>query len=141
MADVVDTAVAERRFGTMLVGLFAVTTLVLVLASTCALMSFFVSQRAPEIGVRLTFGATRRNVLWLTLSKALTLTGIGAATGLAGVLVTAPLARALVYGISPSDPATVAAGTLFVILIGLVGALVPAWRATTVDPVRTLRAE
>ncbi len=141
MADVVDTAVAERRFGAMLVVLFAVTALVLVMAATYALMSFFVSQRAPEIGVRMAFGATRGAVLWLTLSKALTLTGIGAAIGLAGVLVTARLVRGLVYGISPSDPATVAAGTLCVVLIGLAGALVPAWRATTLDPVRTLRAE
>ncbi len=141
MADVVDTAVAERRFGTMLVGLFAVTAVVLVLAATYALMSFFVSQRSPEIGVRMAFGATRGNVLWLTLSGALTLTGTGAVIGLAGVAMTARLARGLVYGISPSDPATVAAGTLFVVLIGLAGALVPAWRATTVDPVTTLRAE
>jgi len=77
----------------------------------------------------------------LTLSGALMLTGTGAVIGLAGVGMTAQLARGLVYGISPGDPATVTAGTLFVVLIGLAGALVPAWRATRLDPVTVLRAE
>jgi len=141
MADVVDTAIAERRFGTMLVGIFAITALALVAAGIYALMSFFVAQRTPEIGVRMAFGATRRSVLRLVLSTALTLTGIGTATGLAGVLATTGLARGLVYGISPGDPGTLAGGTVFLVVIALAGSLVPAWRATRVDPVEALRAE
>jgi predicted permease len=141
MADVVDSAIAERRFGTMLVGLFASTALLLVVAAIYALMSFFVAQRTPEIGVRMAFGATRGDVLRLILSNALTLTGIGAAIGLAGVVATAGLARGLVYGISPSDPGMVAGVTALLVVIALAGSLVPAWRATRVDPVQALRAE
>jgi putative ABC transport system permease protein len=141
MADVRDTAMAERRFGAMLVGLFALTALMLVVTATYALMSFLVARRTPEIGVRMAFGATRADVLRLILWNVLTLTGIGAAIGLAGVAATAGLARGLVYGISPTDPATVAGGTALLVAIALGGSLVPAWRATRVDPAQALKAE
>jgi ABC-type antimicrobial peptide transport system permease subunit len=141
MADVADTAIAERRFGTMLVGLFAFTALALVAVAIYALMSFFVARRTPEIGVRMAFGATRGSVLRLILSTALMLIGIGTAIGLAGVLATAKLVRGLVYGISPSDPGMVAGGMVFLLVIALAGSLVPAWRASRVDPAEALRAE
>jgi putative ABC transport system permease protein len=141
MADVVDTSIAERRFGTMLVGLFALTALALVVAAIYALMSFFVARRTPEIGVRMAFGATRGAVLRLILSTALTLIALGTAIGLAGIMATTRLARGLVYGISPSDPGTVAGATVFLVVIALAGSLVPAWRASRVDPVEALRAE
>ncbi len=141
MAGVVDTAVAVRRFGTMLVSLFAFTALMLVVAAIYALMSSFVAQRTPEIGVRMALGGTRGGVFRLILSNALMLTGIGATIGLVGVVATAGLARGLVYGISPSDPVTVAGGAALLVVIALAGSLVPAWRAIRVDPVQALRAE
>jgi putative ABC transport system permease protein len=141
MADVVDIAVAERRFGALLVGLFAVTALFLVAAAVYALMSFFVARRTPEIGVRMAFGATRGSVLRLVLSSVLRLTGIGAAVGLAGVVASANVARAMVYGFSPNDPVMITVGAAGLVAVGLAGAVVPALRATRVDPVRALRSE
>lgn len=141
MADVVDTSVAERRFGTLLIGLFAFTALMLVAAAIYALMSFFVAQRTPEIGVRMAFGATRAGVPRLMLSNALTLTGIGTAIGLVGVVLSVKLARGMVYGFSPGDQVMVAAAAASLVAIALAGSVVPAWRATTVDPVQALRAE
>jgi predicted permease len=141
MADVVDIVLAERRFGTLLVGLFAFTALMLVAAAIYGLMSFFVARRTPEIGVRMAFGATRAGVLRLVLSNALTLTGIGTAIGLAGLVLSVKLLRGTVYGFSPSDPVMVVAGTACLVAIALAGSVVPAWRATRVDPVQALRAQ
>jgi predicted lysophospholipase L1 biosynthesis ABC-type transport system permease subunit len=141
MADVVDTVLAERRFGTLLIGLFAFTALMLVAAAIYGLMSFFVARRTPEIGVRMAFGATRAGVLRLMLSNALALTGVGTAIGLLGLVLSVKLVRGMVYGFSPSDPVMVAAGAVCLTVIGLAGSLVPAWRATRVDPIQALRAE
>ena len=141
MAQVVDKAVAERRFGTWLVGLFAVTGLGLVIAAIYALMSFFVAQRTSEIGVRLAFGATRSRVLRLVLFGALALIGIGTAVGLVGAMLSARLAAGLVYGFSPNDPVMMAAGAAFLVAVGIAGSFVPAWRAARLDPAQALRAE
>jgi predicted permease len=141
MAQVVDAAAAERRFGTLLVGLFAVTGLGLVVAAVYALMSFSVSQRTSEIGVRLALGATRGRVLRLVLSSALTLIGIGTTIGLVAVVLLARLAAGLVYGFSPNDPVMMAAGAAFLVAVGLAGSFVPAWRAARFDPAQALRAE
>jgi putative ABC transport system permease protein len=141
MEDVVDGAVAERQFGTWLGSLFAITGLGLVMAAIYALMSLFVAQRTSEIGVRLAFGATRTGVLRMVLANALTLVGIGTAIGLVAVVLAAKLAAGLVYGFSPSDPVMVAAGAVCLMLVGLAGSLVPAWRAARLDPAEALRAE
>jgi putative ABC transport system permease protein len=140
-AGLVDASIAERRFGTLLVGLFASTALVLVAAAIYALMSFFVAERTQEIGVRIALGATPSGVLRLVLRRAVTLAGMGVAMGLLGVAAATRLVGGLVYGISPNDPATIAAGVLGLVAIGLLGSLVPALRATRIDPVTALRAE
>ena len=141
MGDVVDTAIAERRFGAMLVGLFASTALMLVLAAIYALMAFSVAQRTPEIGVRMAFGATPVAVLRLVMRSALSVTGAGAAAGLVGAVLSAKAMRAVVYGFSPDDPLMLMLGAVGLVAIGLAGALVPALRATRVDPITALRAE
>ena len=141
MADVVDEAIAERRFGTLLVGLFAVTALLLVAAAVYSLVSFFVARRTPEFGVRMAFGATPGTVLRLVLSDTLALAGAGAGLGLVGALLSGKLARVVVYGFSPNDPWMFAAGTAGLAVVALCGALLPALRATRIDPVQALRSE
>ncbi len=141
MADVVDQAIAERRFGALLVGLFALTALLLVSSAVYALMSSFVARRTPEIGVRMAFGATPGAMLRMVMRTALSVTGAGAAAGLVGVLLSAKAMRAVVYGFSPDDPLMVTLGTAALVTIGLAGALVPALRATRVDPITALRNE
>ena len=141
MADVVDQATAERRFGALLIGLFALTALLLVSAAVYALMSSFVARRTPEIGVRMAFGATPGAVLRLVMRSALSVTGAGAAAGLVGVVLSAKAMRAVVYGFSPDDPLGMMLGAVGLVAIGLAGALVPAWRATRVNPITALRNE
>ncbi len=141
MADVVDQATAERRFGALLIGLFALTAILLVSAAVYALMSSFVARRTPEIGVRMAFGATPVAVLRLVMRSALSVTGAGAAAGLVGAVLSAKAMRAVVYGFSPDDPLMLMLGAVGLVAIGLAGALVPALRATRVDPITALRAE
>lgn len=141
MADVVDMAVGERRFGAVLIGMFGVTALFLVAAAVYALMSFFVARRAPEFGLRMALGATPGGVVRLVLSNVLTLAAAGAVIGLAGVTLSSNAARAIVYGFSPNDPAMMVAGVAGLFAVSLAGAFVPALRATRVDPARALRSE
>jgi ABC-type antimicrobial peptide transport system permease subunit len=104
-------------------------------------MSNFVSQRRHEIGVRVALGADRGRVLCLVLRQALRLAAIGVGIGLVGVMATTKLTESMVYGVSPTDPMTIAGGTLFLVAVALLGSLVPARRATRVDPILALREE
>jgi putative ABC transport system permease protein len=140
-AAILDEALARRRFNTLLIGIFAAIGLVLVGAGIYGVMSFFVAQRTHEIGVRMAMGARWSSVQTLVLGQALKLATVGVPTGLVGVFATVKLTESMVYGISPTDPVTVAGGTLFLVVVGVLGSLVPAWRATRVDPIQALRAE
>lgn len=140
-----DTLVAEsiarRRFNTILVVLFASLGLILVAAGIFGVMSFFVNQKSHEIGVRMALGANRSGVLTLVLSQGVKLAAVGIAAGLVGVLATIKLTERMVYGVQPADPLTLAGGILFLVVLGLLASVVPARRATKVDPVVALRQE
>ena len=104
-------------------------------------MAYSVAQRRREIGIRMGLGAEPADVRSLVILQAVRLGGIGLAVGLAGTLATTRVINALLFGVSPSDPATLAAvcGALFTVL--LVAAYFPARRATRVDPMIALRTE
>lgn len=139
--DILDASIARRRFNTLLIGLFASMALILVAAGIYGVMSYFVSRRTHEIGVRMALGADRTRVLKLVLGEGLQLAAVGVAIGLTGVFATTSLTAGMLYGVSPTDPLTVTGGTLFLVAIGLLGTLVPARRATRVAPVAALRDE
>jgi ABC-type antimicrobial peptide transport system permease subunit len=86
-------------------------------------------------------GARRTGVQRLVLGQGLKLAAIGVAAGLVGVFATTKLTESMVYGVSPTDTATVIGGTLFLVAVGLCGSLVPALRATRIDPILALREE
>ncbi len=140
-ADLLGKAMARRRFNTLLIGIFAVVGLTLVAAGVYGMMAFFVAQRRHEIGVRIAMGADRLRVQKLVFGQGLKLALIGVALGLAGVVATTDLTESMVYGISPADPVTVLCGSFVLVAIGLLGSLVPALRATRVDPIQALREE
>src|SRR5262249_13735938 len=104
-------------------------------------MSYTVSRRTHEIGVRMALGATRRDVLWLTLRQSLTLALIGVALGLSLAALCARPISSVLYGLSPTDPAAVILSTLLLILVALLAGYLPARRATMVDPLTALRRE
>ena len=110
-------------------------------AGIYGVMSFFVAQRTHEIGIRVAMGASWSGVQKLVLGQGLKLAAIGVGVGLVGVFATTKLTESMVYGVSPTDPVTVAGGTLFLVAIGLQGSLLPAQRATRVDPILALRED
>jgi predicted permease len=141
MEDVARSANQRRRFYTLLVGLFAVTALILVVAGTYGVMSYYVSQRTHEIGVRVALGADKSRVLRLFVSQGLRLVLVGVAVGLAGALATASLTESMVFGISALHPFFLASGALFMTLVALAAISVPVFRAMRVDPNQALRTE
>jgi predicted permease len=141
MDQIVDTSVSTPRFAFALVGLFAGLAIVLAGIGTYGVISYSVSQRTPELGIRMALGAVRSNVLGLVLAHAARLAAVGTVLGVLGALVLARLLKSLVFGVSTTDPVTFAAVAGMVVVVALLAGYIPALRATMTDPVNALRAE
>jgi len=139
MEQLYATSAAGRRSFTTLIGLFAVLALVLVAVGTYGVMSFFVSQRTQEIGIRVAFGAKNDQILKLVFWRAFRLALLGIVIGVAGAIGTSRIVGSMLYGIRPVHPAYILAVGTTLALIALFAAAVPALRASTVDPVRALQ--
>jgi putative ABC transport system permease protein len=139
--ELLAASMGQRRLSTILLGTFAGLALLLASLGIYGVMSFAVAQRTREIGVRVALGATRDNVLGLVLRQGATLTIAGAALGLAGAFALTRLIAAQLYAVKPTDPATFALVTLLLLAVALAATLVPAMRATRVDPIIALREE
>jgi ABC-type antimicrobial peptide transport system permease subunit len=100
-----------------------------------------VAQQRREIGVRLAFGASSSSILWFVLRRALTMMAIGTAVGLAGALALTRVMSGLLHEVQPHDAVAFAGATVGLALLLLFASLVPAWRATRVDPMVALRTE
>jgi putative ABC transport system permease protein len=141
LEDLVDDNLASRRMQASLLSGFAALALLLVTLGIYAVLSFAVTQRTQEIGVRVAMGAQPRDVLRMIFSQGFKLFLIGAAIGLAAAFA---LSRALVhllFGVSAYDPASFALVTILLAAVALLACYVPARRATRVDPLIALRYE
>jgi putative ABC transport system permease protein len=118
---------------------FAAVTLLIAIVGLYGVIAYGVAQRTREMGVRMAMGATSRGILRLVAGGALRLTMIGVAIGGAGALAFAQLLRSMLYRVTAADPATPALASLGILLVALVAALVPAWRASRVNPATVLR--
>jgi predicted permease len=134
-------AVTGRRFHTLLIGAFAGTALLIAAVGIYGVISYAVSGRTHEIGIRMALGAERRQVLRLILGQGMKLTLLGATLGLAGALALTRVIKTMLFNVSATDPATFAAVALLLIVVALVACYLPAKRATQVDPVVALRSE
>jgi predicted permease len=141
MTTTLAQATATPRFRTALLVAFAVIALVLAVAGVYGVMSYTVSQRVPEIGVRVALGASPRDVLGLVLREGGRLIALGLALGIGLTLAGARILSGLLFGVSARDPLTVAAVALLVAAAGLAACLVPGRRALGVDPLLALRAD
>jgi len=139
--DLISASMARRRFALFLMEAFAVLALLLVVIGIYGLMSYAVGQHTQEFGIRMALGAQRRDIVLLALRPGLLLTLVGVLTGLAGAIVTTRLMSSLLFGVSPTDPATFLAVSVLLIFVALVACYVPARRAVRVDPTVALRYE
>lgn len=139
--SIAEFSYAGPRFGMLLMGLFASVGLVLVTIGVYSVIAYAIARQTREIGIRVAIGAERSDVLRLVMGKGARLVALGVGVGLAVTLALARLISSQVFGVSPRDPATVAAVVLVLFTAGLAACWVPARRATQVDPVVALRSE
>jgi putative ABC transport system permease protein len=139
LPDLVSGSLAQRRFSMQVVLLFALTALLLAGIGVYGTISYIVSARTRDIGIRIALGAQRKTILHMVLSQGLALALAGAAVGLVGALIVSHLMAALLYGVSPSDPLTFISLTVVLVIVALAACYIPARRAMRVDPIVALR--
>jgi putative ABC transport system permease protein len=139
--EIVSATLSQRRFAIKMVGLFALTALLLAAVGTYGVISYIVSERTHEIGIRLALGAQGGLIVRTVLLQGLGLTVAGAAVGLVCAAVASRAMAGVLYGVRPTDPLTLVAVSLLLTAVGLFACYVPARRAVRVDPMIVLRCE
>jgi putative ABC transport system permease protein len=141
MEENIATSVAQPRFRTWLIGIFAGIALILAAVGVYGVMSYTVTQRTNEIGVRVTLGAQRQEIYRIIVGEGLRFALLGVGVGLAAALALTRLLQSFLFGVSAYDPMTFAGVAILLILVALAASFFPARRATRVDPMVALRYE
>ncbi|MGA2117834.1 MAG: ABC transporter permease [Bryobacteraceae bacterium] len=141
MDRVVADATAQPRFETLLLGIFAAVALLLAAVGIYGVMNYSVSRRTREIGIRISLGATRPEVLRMVMRQGMLQVLTGMAAGVAGSLLLSHLMAGMLYGVRPSDPATFATVAVVLGLAALAATSLPARKATRIEPMAALRSE
>lgn len=131
----------QQRLSAALLGIFAATALALAAIGIYGVMSYSVSTRTQEIGVRMAVGAERSDVVRLILAQVLKLSALGLLIGVGVLLLAGGALRGLLFGVRPTDPMTIALVSLTLAVVALLAGWVPAWRASRVNPIQALRYE
>jgi putative ABC transport system permease protein len=141
LSDAISKSVAQPRFRTQLLGLFGAMALVLAAAGIFGVISYSVSSRTHEIGIRVALGAQRETILWMVLRETLLLAAAGLAVGIPSALAASRLLGHMLFGVSANDPATLASVAIVLAAVAAFAGYVPARRAMRVDPIVALRHE
>ena len=141
MDEVLNATLSSPRFTGMLLGMFAALAVLLSAIGIYGVLSYLVSRRTREIGIRVAVGAGRAQVLRMILGNGLSLALLGSGIGLVSAAAGARLMRSLLYEVTPGDPVTFLFVAVALPLIALLASVVPAWRATRVDPIVALKTE
>jgi ABC-type antimicrobial peptide transport system permease subunit len=141
MNAVFDESIRRPRLLAQLLGGFAALALLLAAIGTYGVLSYMVAERRREIGIRMALGAAQQSVLRQVMSQGLLLTIAGIVIGLAGAFALNRLIASLLFGVQPTDVATIAAVVATITLVALVACWLPAWRASRLDPNIVLRQE
>ncbi|MGD2069394.1 MAG: ABC transporter permease, partial [Gemmatimonadota bacterium] len=141
MRDVVAESVARPRMTAFLMGVLAALAATLAAVGLYGVLSYTVSRRVREIGVRVALGAEPGRVLGLVVGEGMLLVGGGVVLGVGASLLLGDVVEALLYGVAPTDPVSLVGASLLLVTVGLVACLLPAYRATRVEPSEALRSE
>ena len=141
LSDMIGISVADRLFNTALLTAFALLALSLAAVGVYGLVAYSVVQRTREIGVRMAMGATRRDVLQLVLGQGTRLAAAGVLCGLGGAVLASRVASTMLFEVSPFDPPTFVGSALLLLGVAVLASLVPALRASRIDPQAAIRAE
>jgi putative ABC transport system permease protein len=141
MEMAISNSITQRRLNMILLGIFGALALALSAVGIYGVMSYTVTQRTREIGIRMALGARRRDVLKSVVSQGMSLAASGVGLGLAGAFLATRLMETLLFGVKPTDPATFGGIALLLLGVAFFACLIPARRATKVDPVVALRFE
>jgi predicted permease len=141
MEQIISGSLAERRFTMLLLMIFGATALLLAAVGIYGVMSYAVTRRTHELGIRSALGASRGEIVGLVVRSGMKLAAMGLAGGLVAALALTRFMAGLLYGVGPADPATLGAVTLLLGAIALLACYIPARRATAVDAVTALRCE
>ncbi len=141
MRELVAASLGEQRFNAVLMGLFAALALAVTSIGIYGVVSYSVTNRAREIGLRMALGASAAAVVRLVVRQGMLPVVIGLGAGLAASLALTRLLSGMIYGVAPRDPAMLAIVTAVLITVALIGTWLPAWRATRIDPLLALRAD
>ena len=139
LEDLVANSFAIRQLASVVVGLFSVAALLLAAIGLYGILSYSVSQRTRELGVRIALGAQSPTILGLVISQGLRIVGIGIATGLITALALSGFVAGILYGVSATDPVSIALSVLALGLTALVACSLPAFRASRISPITALR--
>jgi putative ABC transport system permease protein len=141
MDDLINNSLSQQRFSMLLLGAFAGLALLLAAVGIYSVLSYSVRRRIREIGIRMALGAQIGDVLRLIVIEGMRPTLIGVVIGLAGALALGRVLANLIYGVKPTDPITFGAVSVLLAGVGLFASIIPAYRATRVEPMKTLRDE
>src|SRR5258708_35945377 len=139
--DQVNAAIGEDGLVAVISGFFGLLAVLLACLGLYGVMSYTAARRTNEIGIRLALGATRASMLGMVLRESLLLVLAGIAIGVPLALVASRLISGLLFGVSPTDPATISMASMLMIVVAALAALLPARRAARVDPMVALRYE
>ena len=141
MRDYVAASVAQRKFTSMLVSVFAAAGLLLATVGLFGLISYSVAQRRTEIGIRVAVGAERGDIISMVLRSGIALALAGIVVGLAGTLALSSVLKSQLFGVTATDPLTFIGVALGLIAVATAACYIPAWRAANADPLVALRNE
>jgi predicted permease len=141
MQHAIGNKLWQSRFNLMLIGVFSAIAMILAVVGIYGVMAYEVAQRTQEIGIRMALGANQSGIVWLVFSQSLRVVFIGVIVGVGSALILARLMTTMIYQVQPADPLTYVGVTALVFATAALSALLPARRATRVDPIIALRYE